>query len=428
MKRDILDDALKQKLHDYGESPPPDMWAAIEADRSRIPVAVAAPVVNRSLVLSRNMWRYGVAASLIIIIAVSAVLYESRPKIVVADLIDLVAQSEPDPKAGAEIQEVISDILATDFRIENLIPQGVVVSRRADVVDNDGVEAVKPESTDQEKVKPKLQPAKELTQLPVVDKEKKSSTPSRREDVEKAVQQPKWYDVAQEPTKKRRRLSSAIYADNLNFGSTNVNLSSMSRAAYSKFSVNEINLSSPAIQYRTEYTPESLRHHAPLAFGLSLSMGVSKRLDVETGLTYTYLKSDADTNGDIFLYKMIQQLHYLGVPISIKYNFILDKSWGIYARTGAMIEQCIYARRVTKVKKELELSNDGEGSYRLDTNGIEGSLSAGVGAEYNFTKHVGIYVEPSLTYQMPNSGKLVSYRTENQPHFALKAGFRFNFR
>ena len=58
---------------------------------------------------------------------------------------------------------------------------------------------------------------------------------------------------------------------------------------------------------------------------------------------------------------------------------------------------------------------------------VQWSVSLGLGAQYNLTPYLGIYLEPSLQYYINNGSGLKTYRTEHPFEFTLPLGLRLHW-
>lgn len=436
IKRDIIEDSIREKLHDYKVEPAKDMWAAIESDLGKI-----APQ-RRIIPLRTRIARYSVAATLLIAALTFGIVYNQNDEIKIAELIEPVSQTSR-PTQQPKQTETASLIKETDKITSN--PTKVLATLSTTHQNKKPMAAnqlgdTSPTDIHQVKTTSQTPPAEqdkksiEATKSVSSESPKTKSADTPTEQVKKP-QKTQWYDEVEQPKKRRHnsRRSTSMYAANLGLGSSDVSIphGNLQRMA-SEFRIHEMNsITGVATPLITEYNPESLRHHAPLSFGVSFSWSIGPRFDIETGLTYTYLKSDAETKGDMFLYKQKQELHYLGIPVSARYNIIGNKHFGLYARGGAMIERGIYGKFSTKIKQTDDAKAEntvGNSSSKIDIDGVQMSLSIGMGAEYKFTKRLGIYLEPNLNYYFANDSQPINYRTKNNLNFGLKAGLRVNIK
>ena len=54
-------------------------------------------------------------------------------------------------------------------------------------------------------------------------------------------------------------------------------------------------------------------------------------------------------------------------------------------------------------------------------------IKAAVGAQFNATDHVGLYVEPGVSYFFDDGSKVQTIRKERPCNFNLQAGLRFTY-
>lgn len=158
-----------------------------------------------------------------------------------------------------------------------------------------------------------------------------------------------------------------------------------------------------------DYDKCSFRHHQPVGFGLSVRREFRHGLSLESGLVYTLLRSDVRTafaSEDIS-----QQLHMLGVPLRVNWNFLNRNHFLLYIGAGGMVEKCLYAKFGSKVVTE---------------SGVQWSAFGVAGAEYRFGRTVGLYFEPELSYYFTRTG-LETARTESPLTLTFRLGMRFSF-
>ena len=153
-----------------------------------------------------------------------------------------------------------------------------------------------------------------------------------------------------------------------------------------------------------------MKHHQPISFGLSVRKSLAKGFSVETGLTYTLLSSDAKfADSD---QKTEQKLHYLGIPLKANWNFLDKKLFTFYVSGGGMIEKCVYGKL---------------GTEKETVKPLQFSVSGAVGAQFNATKRVGIYVEPGFDYFFDDGSDVQTIRKETPFNFNIQAGIRLTY-
>ena len=160
------------------------------------------------------------------------------------------------------------------------------------------------------------------------------------------------------------------------------------------------------------YTDVESKHHIPLRLGLSLQYQLNTRLALLSGINYTYMESE-------FSYPLHshmdydQKLSYLGIPVGISWKVWSTEHFNIYLAGGTLIEKCIKAD-----------VSEGE----INTYPWQLSVNAAVGAEYNFTRHFGVYLEPSLGYYFNDGTKLEHYYKEHPLAPSVQFGLRLHLK
>lgn len=165
----------------------------------------------------------------------------------------------------------------------------------------------------------------------------------------------------------------------------------------------------PYLQNRKN-TISSIDHKQPLSFGLSVRKNLAKGFSVESGITYTYLASDVKFEGSSA--SLNQKLHYIGIPVRANWNFVDTKNFTVYVSAGGAIEKCVYG----KIGTENETVKP-----------VQLSVLGAVGAQYNISNKVGLYVEPGVSYFFDDGSPVQTIRKENPCNFTLQAGIRLTY-
>jgi hypothetical protein len=77
-----------------------------------------------------------------------------------------------------------------------------------------------------------------------------------------------------------------------------------------------------------------------------------------------------------------------------------------------MIEKCVYGKL---------------GTEKETVKPLQFSVSGAVGAQFNATKRVGIYVEPGVAYFFDDGSDVQTIRKENPFNFNIQAGIRLTY-
>ena len=165
-------------------------------------------------------------------------------------------------------------------------------------------------------------------------------------------------------------------------------------------------------------------HQLPFNVQLTVSRSLTSRLSIETGLSYTQMKSTVTTGSQTAYIQEDQRLRYLGIPLRFGWQWYNKAHLSLYTSAGGMLELPI--RSTLNVR---HVANDIETFAKETTLDVpsQWSMSLGVGLQYDLTPHVGIYLEPSLQYFFNDGSSLESYRTEHPLSITLPLGIRFHW-
>ncbi len=158
-----------------------------------------------------------------------------------------------------------------------------------------------------------------------------------------------------------------------------------------------------------DYGESSFRHHQPLSVAFTVGKEFSHGLSLESGLNYTLLRSDvramyaSEETG--------QTLHFLGIPLRMKWQFLERGRFSLYIGAGGMAEKCVSAKF---------------GSKSVSEPGVQWSLLAAAGAQYRLGGIVGLYFEPEGSYYLTETN-LRTVRTDSPLTLTLRLGVRLTF-
>ena len=165
-------------------------------------------------------------------------------------------------------------------------------------------------------------------------------------------------------------------------------------------------------------------HYMPTIFSLALKYKLNNRFAIETGLSYSRLKSESEigTRGNAIHEQ--QTIHYLGIPLKGTYHIYQVGRWNLYGSLGAKLEIPVYApfNTIYYVDGTQEISNKTTIPVPL-----QWSVGTGLGLQYNFTPDIGIFAEPSLQYYTPTGSDIETFHTEHTFTFSLPLGIRITW-
>ena len=165
-------------------------------------------------------------------------------------------------------------------------------------------------------------------------------------------------------------------------------------------------------------------HYMPIVFSLALKYKLNNRFGLETGLSYSRLRSDFEmgTNGNTINEQ--QTIHYLGIPVRGLCNMYTGKAWSLYGSLGLSIEIPVHTPFNTSYYLHGVLEATDKNTLRVPW---QWSVGTGIGLQYNLTPSIGLFAEPSLQYYIPTDSDIETYRTEHPFTFSLPLGIRFTW-
>lgn len=158
------------------------------------------------------------------------------------------------------------------------------------------------------------------------------------------------------------------------------------------------------------------KHHAPVSVGLQVAFGIAPRLSLSTGLVYTRTSSDFYPYAPSSNYNVHQVLHYVGIPVGLNYEFWQSGGFHAYVMAGAEADY--------NVKNDTD--EDGVKKEDAKRDRVQFSGKASLGAQYDITPKVGLYIEPGAKYYFDNRSHVENTFKDKKLNFNLQFGLRFN--
>ena len=158
------------------------------------------------------------------------------------------------------------------------------------------------------------------------------------------------------------------------------------------------------------------KHHAPVSVGLQVAFGIAPRLSLSTGLVYTRISSDFYPYASSSSYNVHQVLHYVGIPVGLNYEFWQSGGFHAYVMAGAEADY--------NVKNDTE--EEGVKKENAKRDRVQFSGKASLGAQYDITPKVGLYIEPGAKYYFDNGSHVENTFKDKKLNFNLQFGLRFN--
>ena len=229
-------------------------------------------------------------------------------------------------------------------------------------------------------------------------------------------------------------VSMKLYAENLGAGMGNVNSGSNLANRFSDSGVmadpmpgvypdpsvggsNDVDYLMAAAYKVLQKSPQGkAKHHAPVSVGMQLAFGIAPRLSMSTGVVYTRTSSDFYPYAPNNDYNVHQVLHYVGIPVGLNYELLRSGGFHAYVMAGA---EAAY-----NVKNDTD--EDGTRKQDAKRDRVQFSGKASLGAQYDISPNVGLYIEPGAKYYFDNGSDIENTFKDKKLNFNLQFGLRFN--
>ncbi len=177
-----------------------------------------------------------------------------------------------------------------------------------------------------------------------------------------------------------------------------------------------------AVLNQGKETEREYEHHLPIRMGITLAYRLDDRWSIETGVTYTRLSSDTKEGTESNYLTGNQRLHYVGIPVNVKYNAISFSRLSLYASAGVLTEKCVSG----DLTRGYVINNANRKTEKLtiESKPLQFSVNAAAGVQYDVVKNIGIFVEPGLSYYFDDRSSLSTIYKDKPLNFSLNLGLR----
>lgn len=170
---------------------------------------------------------------------------------------------------------------------------------------------------------------------------------------------------------------------------------------------------------------EHEHHGKPITFGLSIVKPLGNKWSMEAGLQYSLLKSNFTLGEDAYYIRRDQKVHYLGIPLHVSYRWLGVKNWSAYSSLGTTLHVPIYGKNTERYVTGQTIYDISSSHF---TPSFQWAVGTGVGLQYNFTKNWCIYLEPTLSWCIPNGSTVHTIWTEHPFSITIPFGIRFTWK
>ena len=345
-----------------------------------------------------------------------------------ADLQSAVSQPAPSHVVSADLQSAASSVAASQSAPSHVVSADLQSAASQSKMGNTLVEESENEIS---LLAENPEPAEPVSEDKATDKSSDYKALTRSTDHHAAAYASQSYHF--EKNEEVSGWSMQLYAENLTPSLGGVN--SDASGGYNDFSYGTMAEPMPGVIpdptaggiYGEEYLLASYKaiqrnqqgnakHHAPVSVGLQVAFGIAPRLSLSTGLVYTRTSSDFYPYAPGSSYNVHQVLHYVGIPVGLNYEFWQSGGFHAYVMAGAEADY--------NVKNDTE--EEGVKKENAKRDRVQFSGKASLGAQYDITPKVGLYIEPGAKYYFDNGSHVENTFKDKKLNFNLQFGLRFN--
>ena len=162
----------------------------------------------------------------------------------------------------------------------------------------------------------------------------------------------------------------------------------------------------------------------PVSFGAGVRIGLSSKWSIGAGVNYsmlsrnfygTYTKVGAGGNIENSTSSDIRNTqHYIGIPVNAYYDIVDSRNVNFYAYAGGTVEKCI-SDKYSVLNTSI--------IHKEKVDGFQWSANVGIGVGFKLSKHLGLYIDPSLRYYFDN-GQPHSIRSAQPLMLGFEVGLK----
>lgn len=185
------------------------------------------------------------------------------------------------------------------------------------------------------------------------------------------------------------------------------------------------NTSLPALLSRNKSTTTNTRHELSLRAGLMVSVPLSRRWSIESGLLLTALHTSIDSQTGTAESATEKDFYYVGIPLQAVYTPWRGKHFSCYLSAGPMVEWDFFS-------KWTSTSSIGGTNSSLSKNSevpgdVVFSLGAAAGLQWHPYSTGAFFIQPGVSWHIPGVNVPENYYKNHPVAFTLSGGYRFIF-
>ena len=199
------------------------------------------------------------------------------------------------------------------------------------------------------------------------------------------------------------RWSTTIYASGSTVSGSNIDYTNRGVTPY-KFSAPS---SSGHVVYG-EPRRKVLHCKQPIHAGALARYHITPRWSVEAGIEFTHQDATITTTLNDVVENYELTMRYVGVPVGVSYSIINKKRYKLYATARGSIEKCVQSSTTRP--------------YTSTDHPMLYSMSLAPGMQVNITRNVGIFLEPSISYNISGESVMPTRYDDTPWDFDLRMG------
>ena len=237
--------------------------------------------------------------------------------------------------------------------------------------------------------------------------------------------------ITSKPNKRSRNSISLTTQSGLSGSQQNTTTPNTLRSSisdsYGMFAMSKMQANNEEVEIKPE---SEINHMQPISFGVLTSFSLSRKLQIETGLLYTYLSSETNSKSPDYSESEKVQFHYLGVPLNLNYTLLSINKLDMFVSAGGMIEKDISGIIKYNDEKKVSSFNSGyasEKSSKIKQNNPQFSISSGLGITYPIYDKTNLFGKIGGRYYINANNEYKTYYSDQKFGLDIQLGIKFNF-
>ena len=174
---------------------------------------------------------------------------------------------------------------------------------------------------------------------------------------------------------------------------------------------------------RNKVSTTDATHSQSVRLALGVTIGITDRWGLETGLVSSSLASRYETEAGGGREILTREMKYRGIPLYVRYNALQWRRLSLYLNAGPMYEYA--TKTMTEKNTVMGYVTTGHSIDNTLINDAKWSLNAGGGVQLRVLEHGALYVLPGVSYHFAGNSTLENFYTEHP--FSASVTFGYNF-